>query len=71
MSCLTNNGHGLWETLFYRLFSRVQVYKTRSEMQLSLPCISEGALSLDDGMVRSNGVFTLGSRYILSRWTLV
>ncbi|KAF6144250.1 hypothetical protein GIB67_024477 [Kingdonia uniflora] len=37
-------------------------YVTRSEIQLALPCISEGALSLDGGMVRSNGVFTLGNR---------
>ncbi|KAF6136173.1 hypothetical protein GIB67_001582, partial [Kingdonia uniflora] len=62
LSCLTINGHGLRETLFYSLFSRVQVYKTRSEMQLALPCISEGALSLDGGMIRSNGVFALGNR---------
>ncbi|KAF6170023.1 hypothetical protein GIB67_034415 [Kingdonia uniflora] len=62
LSCLTINGHGLRETLFYSLFSRVQVYKTRSEMQLALPCISEGALYQDGEMVRSNGVFSLGNR---------
>ncbi|KAF6164514.1 hypothetical protein GIB67_025340 [Kingdonia uniflora] len=61
LSFLIINGHGLRETLFYSLFSCVQ--KARSEMQLALPCISKGALSLDGGMVRSNGVFTLGNRY--------
>jgi hypothetical protein len=29
----------------------------------ALPCISDGALSLDGGMVRSCGVFSLGNRY--------
>ncbi|KAF6174683.1 hypothetical protein GIB67_008738 [Kingdonia uniflora] len=62
LSCLTINCHGLREALFYSLFSRVQVYKTRSEIQLALPCISEGALSLNGEMVRSNGVLALGNR---------
>ncbi|KAK7353361.1 hypothetical protein VNO80_18807 [Phaseolus coccineus] len=60
--CVTPNGYGLRETLFYNLFSRLQVYKTRAEMIQALPCISEGALSLDGGMIRSCGVFTLGNR---------
>ncbi|KAF6148349.1 hypothetical protein GIB67_025568 [Kingdonia uniflora] len=64
LSCLTINGHGLRETPFYSLFSCVQVYKTRSEMQLAHPCISEGALYLDGGMVRSNGVFTFGESVV-------
>ncbi|KAF6153926.1 hypothetical protein GIB67_023703 [Kingdonia uniflora] len=62
LSCLTINGHGLWETLFYSLFSHVQVYKTRLEMQLALQCISEGALYLHGVMVRSNVAFVLGNR---------
>jgi hypothetical protein len=53
---------GLRETLFYKLFSRLQVYKTRAEMLLALPCISDGALSLDGGMIRSTGAFYLGNR---------
>jgi hypothetical protein len=61
--CVTPSGHGLRETLFYNLFSRLQVYKTRAEMMQALPCISDGALSLDGGMVRSSGVFSLGNRY--------
>lgn len=60
--CLTSSGYGLRETLFYNLFSRLQVYKTRAEMVLALPCISDGALSLDGGMIRSSGVFSLGNR---------
>ncbi|XP_059436554.1 protein DEFECTIVE IN MERISTEM SILENCING 3-like [Corylus avellana] len=62
---LTASGYaryGLRETLFYKLFSRVQVYKTRAEMLLALPCISDGALSLDGGMIRSTGAFSLGNR---------
>ncbi|KAF6136484.1 hypothetical protein GIB67_035043 [Kingdonia uniflora] len=51
LSCLAINGHGLRETLLYSLFSRMQVYKTRSKMQLALPSLSEGALFLDGGMV--------------------
>lgn len=60
--CATPSGYGLRETLFYNLFSRLQVYKTRAEMMQALPCISDGALSLDGGMVRSCGVFSLGNR---------
>lgn len=62
--CLTSSGCGLRETLFYNLFSRLQVYRTRAEMLLALPCISDGAVSLDGGMIRAPGVFSLGSRYL-------
>lgn len=62
LSCLTPAGHGLRETLFYSLFSRLQVYRTRADMQRAAPCISDGALSLDGGMMKSAGVFRLGSR---------
>ncbi|CAL0319514.1 unnamed protein product [Lupinus luteus] len=60
--CVTPGGYGLRETLFYNLFSRLQVYTTRAEMIQALPCISDGALSLDGGIVRSCGVFSLGNR---------
>ncbi|KAL9266832.1 DEFECTIVE IN MERISTEM SILENCING 3-like protein [Drosera capensis] len=60
--CLTPSGYGLRETLFYNLFSSLQVYKTRAEMLLALPCISDGAISLDGGMIRTAGMFALGSR---------
>lgn len=59
--CVTAYGHGLRETLFYSLFSRLQVYKTRADMISALPCISEGAVSLDGGIVRTGGILTLGS----------
>ncbi|XP_020527827.1 protein DEFECTIVE IN MERISTEM SILENCING 3 isoform X2 [Amborella trichopoda] len=61
LSRVTANGHNLRETLFYSLFSRSQVYRTRSEMQSAIPCISEGAISLDGGMMKSNGIFILGA----------
>ncbi|CAL0309253.1 unnamed protein product [Lupinus luteus] len=62
LSFLTASGHGLRETLFYGLFSRIQVYKTRKQMLDALPCIRDGALSLDGGMIRKSGFFSLGSR---------
>ncbi|KAJ1414721.1 hypothetical protein SESBI_18664 [Sesbania bispinosa] len=62
LSFLNASGHGLRETLFYGLFSRLQIYKTRNEMLDALPCITDGALSLDGGMIRKCGMFTLGSR---------
>ncbi|KAK0591983.1 hypothetical protein LWI29_011280 [Acer saccharum] len=58
----TASGYGLRETLFYNIFSRLQVYRTRAEMLLALPLITDGAVSLDGGMIRSTGVFSLGSR---------
>ncbi|CAH9069961.1 unnamed protein product [Cuscuta europaea] len=60
--CVTSNGHGLRETLFYHLFSRLQVYQTRIEMLRALPCINSGAISLDGGIIKGAGIFSLGSR---------
>ncbi|XP_065878553.1 protein DEFECTIVE IN MERISTEM SILENCING 3-like isoform X2 [Euphorbia lathyris] len=54
--------YGLRETLFYSLFSRLQVYKSREEMLLALPLISDGAISLDGGMIKPNGFFSIGNR---------
>uniref|UniRef100_A0A7N1A681 Uncharacterized protein n=1 Tax=Kalanchoe fedtschenkoi TaxID=63787 RepID=A0A7N1A681_KALFE len=62
---LTSGGFGLRETLFYQLFSRLQVYKTRSEMLIALPCISDGAVSLDGGIIKTTGVFSLGKKWTL------
>jgi len=59
---LTGSGYGLRETLFYNLFSRLQVYRTREDMVLALPCISDGAISLDGGMMKGTGIFSLGNR---------
>ncbi|KAH7657909.1 hypothetical protein IHE45_17G051300 [Dioscorea alata] len=56
----TVKGHGLRETLFYSMFSRLQVYRSRVEMELAMPCISEGAISLDGVMIKANGLYYLG-----------
>ncbi|KAK6121818.1 hypothetical protein DH2020_044431 [Rehmannia glutinosa] len=58
--CISKNGQGLRETLFYNLFSNLQVYKSREDMLKALPCIKDGAISLDGGMIRNPGVFSLG-----------
>lgn len=62
LSFLTSNGHGLRETLFYSLFFRLQVYKSRADMECAMPFIIDGAISLDGGIIRSNGQFYLGCR---------
>ncbi|XP_068659222.1 protein DEFECTIVE IN MERISTEM SILENCING 3 [Aristolochia californica] len=62
LSYVTAKGHGLRETLFYSIFSRLQVYKTRAEMQDALPCITDGAVSLDGGIIKGPGIFSLGTR---------
>ncbi|KAJ9159676.1 hypothetical protein P3X46_025161 [Hevea brasiliensis] len=59
---VTSSGYGLRETLFYNLFSRLQVYKSREDMLLALPCITDGAISLDGGMIKATGLFSLGNR---------
>ncbi|KAK6117693.1 hypothetical protein DH2020_048545 [Rehmannia glutinosa] len=58
--CISKNGQGLRETLFYNLFSNLQVYKSREDMLKALPCIKDGAISLDGGMIRNPG-FPKGS----------
>ncbi|MED6170177.1 hypothetical protein PIB30_028410 [Stylosanthes scabra] len=60
--CVAPNGCGLRETLFYNLFSRTQVYKTRADMAQALPFICDGAISLDGGIIKSCGVYYLGNR---------
>ncbi|PHT53345.1 Protein DEFECTIVE IN MERISTEM SILENCING 3 [Capsicum baccatum] len=59
---VTCTGHELRETLFYKLFSRLQVYKTRADMLQALPVITDGAVSLDGGIIKSVGVSVLGER---------
>lgn len=59
---LTTDGQGIRETLFYTLFSKLQVYRTRAHMLQALPFISDGAISLDGAIIRRNGVFAFGSR---------
>ncbi|EEF45686.1 conserved hypothetical protein [Ricinus communis] len=58
---VTSSGYGLRETLFYNLFSRLQVYKRREDMLLALPCISDGAISMDGGIIKATGFFSLGN----------
>ncbi|XVF10079.1 hypothetical protein REPUB_Repub07fG0152300 [Reevesia pubescens] len=59
---MTDSGCGLRETLFYRLFSKLQVYETREQMENARTCITHGAVSLDGGILRKNGVISLGYR---------
>ncbi|KAG0501593.1 hypothetical protein HPP92_001665 [Vanilla planifolia] len=62
LSCVTVDGHGLRETLFFNLFSQLQVYKSRADMLCALPFITDGAVSLDGGMIKGSGLFCLGDR---------
>lgn len=60
----TKNGRGLRETLFYRLFGELQVYKDRECMMTAQSCIQDGgALSLDGGIIRGNGLVSFGHWY--------
>ncbi|XP_060675499.1 structural maintenance of chromosomes flexible hinge domain-containing protein GMI1 isoform X2 [Ziziphus jujuba] len=56
----TSAGHGLRETLFYHLFGELHVYQTREDMMSARACISHGAVSLDGGILKENGVVYLG-----------
>ena len=58
VSWVTTSGHGLRETLFYHLFSLLQVYRTMKYMYKALPFIKDGAVFLDGGIM-SPDVFTL------------
>lgn len=64
----TDTGHGLRETLFYRLFGELQVYNTREHMTDARACIKQGAVSLDGGILRENGIISLGYGY--AYWSL-
>lgn len=57
-------GHGLRETLFYRLFGETQVYETRKDMISARSCIKHGAVSLDGGIIKENGIISLGYGYV-------
>ncbi|KAL0304417.1 UNVERIFIED_CONTAM: Nicotinamide/nicotinic acid mononucleotide adenylyltransferase [Sesamum radiatum] len=56
----TKSGHGLRETLFYRLFGELQVYRNRDCMMAAQSCIKNGAVSLDGVVMRGNGLVSLG-----------
>ncbi|KZV40961.1 hypothetical protein F511_05206 [Dorcoceras hygrometricum] len=56
------DGRNLRESLFYNLFSNLQVYRSREDMLKALPLISNGAISLDGGVMKSPGVFDMGQQ---------
>ncbi|KAF9592428.1 hypothetical protein IFM89_014918 [Coptis chinensis] len=56
----TAKGYGLRETLFYLLFGQLQVYETREYMIGARSSINRGAVSLDGGIIKPNGVLSLG-----------
>ncbi|KAH6794728.1 hypothetical protein C2S52_005205, partial [Perilla frutescens var. hirtella] len=58
--CMSKSGHTLRETLFYNLFLNLQVYKSREDMLNARSCITTGAISLDGGLIKSPGIFSLG-----------
>lgn len=60
----TRSGNGLRETLFYRLFGELQVYGTRQHMIEARASIKHGAVSLDGGILRENGIISLGYGYV-------
>jgi hypothetical protein len=61
----TKHGDGLRQTVLFSLFKRLQVYETRESMMAALPCIGEdGAVSLDGGIIRENGILSLGHGYL-------
>ncbi|KAE8773346.1 hypothetical protein D1007_54495 [Hordeum vulgare] len=56
----TSRGHGLRETLLYRLFGELQVYETRNDMRQAMPHLRNGAISLDGGIIKGDGMLLLG-----------
>jgi hypothetical protein len=59
----TASGHGLRETVLFNLFIKLHVYKTRECMVSAHACIEDGAISLDGGIFRENGILSLGYKY--------
>ncbi|XP_073130095.1 protein DEFECTIVE IN MERISTEM SILENCING 3-like [Henckelia pumila] len=59
---ISNDGRNLRELLFYNLFSNLQIYRSREDMLKALPFISNGAISLDGGVIKSPGVFDMGQQ---------
>ncbi|RAL46965.1 hypothetical protein DM860_016599 [Cuscuta australis] len=56
----TASGHGLHETLFYRLLGDLQVYSNRDSLIMASSLIhSAPAISLDGVIIRGNGVTSL------------
>ncbi|XP_050237468.1 structural maintenance of chromosomes flexible hinge domain-containing protein GMI1 isoform X2 [Mercurialis annua] len=57
---IRSGGHRLRETLFYQLLGELQVYKSKEHMNNARACITQGAVSLDGGIIRENGIISLG-----------
>lgn len=57
-------GHGLRETVLFSLFKKLHVYKSRENMMAARACIDHGAVSLDGGIIRENGILSLGDGYL-------
>ncbi|CAL0318893.1 unnamed protein product [Lupinus luteus] len=60
----TASGHGLRETVLFSLFRKLQVYETRESMMAACDCIEDDAVSLDGGILRENGLLSLGYGYL-------
>ncbi|KAE9604891.1 putative histidine kinase-like ATPase domain-containing protein [Lupinus albus] len=56
----TASGHSLRETVMFSLFRKLQVYETRESMMAACDCIEDDAVSLDGGILRENGLLSLG-----------
>ncbi|GFQ01751.1 protein defective in meristem silencing 3 [Phtheirospermum japonicum] len=56
----TKSGHGLRETLCYRLFGELQVYRDRECTMMAQSCFKDGAVSLDGEIVKAKGLFSFG-----------
>ncbi|KAK6936673.1 hypothetical protein RJ641_033703 [Dillenia turbinata] len=55
----TTSGHGLRETLFYRLFGDLQVYNSIQNMERAQAYIQHGAVSLDGAIIKGNGIISI------------
>lgn len=64
LKTMTAAGHGLRQTLFYFLFGKLQVYRTRKHMLAARDCIKHGAVSLDGGILKQTGAVSLGFGYV-------
>lgn len=60
LTIVTEHGRGLRETLFYRLFGELQVYETRDDMWQAIGHLKNGAISLDGGIIKGDGMLILG-----------
>jgi hypothetical protein len=65
LDIITEHGYGLRETLFYRLFGELQVYETRNDMWPAIPYLKNGAISLDGGIIKGDGMLILGYRSVI------